>query len=150
MDRLEENKAIYRRFIDLLNSQKFDDLPEVLDPGAYREICVGAMQDWAAYDEAVASVRQVVAAVNDTHVNIEDMVAEGDKVYARATVTGTNTGSLMGMPPTNKTFQARMFDYVKIDGGRIVERIQMADNMGMMQQLMGGMPGMGGSPDAGG
>jgi predicted ester cyclase len=146
MERLEENKATYRRFIDLLNSQKFDDLPEVVDPSTYREICVGATPGWVDYEQAVVSVRGIVESMNDVTVHLEDMVAEGDKVFARATVTGTNTGSLMGMPPTNKSFQAHMFDYVKIDGGRIVERIQMADNMGMMQQLMGGMPGMGGAP----
>jgi hypothetical protein len=33
-----------------------------------------------------------------------------------------------------------------MNDGRIVERIQMADNIGMMQQLFGGMPGMGAPP----
>jgi steroid delta-isomerase-like uncharacterized protein len=150
MDQLEENKATYRRFVDLLNSQKFDDLAEVVDPSAYREICVGAMPGWVGYDDALTSVRQVVESMNDVNIHIEDIAAEGDKVFARATVRGTNTGSLMGMPATNKSFEVFMFDYVKIDGGRIVERVQMADNMGMMQQIMGGMPGMGGAPGAGG
>ena len=141
MGQLDENRATYRRFIDILNSQEFDALPEVLDTATYREICVGATPGWVDYDLAVASVRQIIASMNDINVRIDDCVAEDDKVFARSTVTGTSTGPMMGMPPTNKRMEAYMFDYVKLKDNRIVERIQMADNMGIMQQLYGGMPG---------
>ena len=146
MDRLDENKATYRRFIDILNAKEFDALPEVVDVDAYREICVGAAPGWMNYDEALASVRQIVGSMGDINVRIDDCAAEGDKVFARDTVTGTNTGPMMGMPPTNKGFEMCMFDYVKVNDGRIVERIQLGDNMGMVQQLFGGMPGMPGMP----
>src|SRR2546430_2416084 len=38
----------------------------------------------------------------DTHLTIEDQIAEGDKVVTRWTATGTNQGSLMGLPPSGK------------------------------------------------
>lgn len=142
MSQLDDNKATYRRFIDVLNSKQFDALPDVVDPGTYREICVGATPGWVDYDAAVASVQQIVAFMDDVNVRIDDCVAEDDKVFARNTVTGTNTGSMMGMPPTNKSVSTYMFDYVKVKDNRIIERIQLGDNMGMMQQLFGGMPGM--------
>ncbi len=144
MDQLDENKATYRRFIDILNSKELDALRDVVDVDTYREICVGATPGWVSYDDAVASVRQIIASLGDINVRIDDCVAEGDKVFARNTVTGTNTGPMMGMPATNKGFEMFMFDYVRVNDGRIVERIQLGDNMGMMQQLFGGMPGMGG------
>ena len=144
MDRLEENKATYRRFVAILNGKRFDELPGVVDVWAYREICVGAAPGWMTYDEAMGSVNQIVESMGDITIRIDDCVAEDDKVFARDTVTGTNTGPMMGMPPTNKRFETCMFDYVKVHDGRIVERIQLGDNMGMMQQLFGGMPGMGG------
>ena len=37
----EENKRVYARYIELLNAQDFGALNEVVDPGRYREICVG-------------------------------------------------------------------------------------------------------------
>ena len=37
----EENKRVYARYIELLNAQDFDALPEVVDPERYKEICVG-------------------------------------------------------------------------------------------------------------
>jgi predicted ester cyclase len=139
---LEANKAIYRKFVDTLNRQDLDSLPEVLDTATYREICVGAMPDFVNYDAAIASVKMVFTGTPDIAIHVEDIVAEGDKVFARAKVSGTNSGPMMGMPPSGRTFTADMFDYVKVQDGKIVERIQMPDNMGIMQQLTGGAPGM--------
>ena len=45
------------------------------------------------------------AAFPDIQITIEDLFAEGDKVAGRWTARGTNTGSLMGMPPTVKGLQ---------------------------------------------
>ncbi len=35
------NKQVYRRFIELLNEQNFDALPEVVNVEKYHEVCVG-------------------------------------------------------------------------------------------------------------
>jgi len=42
----ERNKRVYRRYIELLNAQDFDSLPEVVDPDGYKEICVGFTPGW--------------------------------------------------------------------------------------------------------
>lgn len=127
MSELDDNKATYLRFIEILTTQDFDALPEVLDVGAYREVCVGAMQDWADYETAVASVRRIAAMMGSLDIDITHCVAEGDKVFALATVP-TPAGS------TPKALPTFMFDYVKLAGGKIVERVQMADLSGMAQQ----------------
>jgi predicted ester cyclase len=36
----------------------------------------------------------------DIHLTVEDVIAEGDKVVARNTVTGTHQGEFMGLAPT--------------------------------------------------
>lgn len=41
-----------------------------------------------------------ISAFPDTHMTVEDQVAERDKVLTRWTATGTHTGELMGIPPT--------------------------------------------------
>jgi len=66
------------------------------------------------------------------------MVAEGDKVYARLTVTGTNSGRFFGAPPTGRSYEANMFDYARIEDGRIVERIQQSDTLSQLAQMYGG------------
>jgi predicted ester cyclase len=107
----------------LLNAQDFDSLSEVVDPEKYREICVGFTPGWVNLTDAVTSLERVLARIPDLNARIDDCVAEGDKVYARLTVTGTNSGRFYGIPATNSRYEVNMFDYATIEDGRIVERI---------------------------
>ena len=134
----EENKRVYERYIDLLNAQDFGGLPEVVDPERYREICVGFTPGWVGLPEAVASLEKVLVGIPDLNARIDDLVSEGDKVYARLTVTGTNTGRFFGAPPTGRPYEASMFDYARIEDGRIVERIQQSDTLSQLAQMYGG------------
>ncbi|MDQ3567944.1 MAG: ester cyclase, partial [Actinomycetota bacterium] len=136
--RVERNKHVYRRYIEILNAQDFDALPEVVDPARYREICVGFTPGWVNLPDAVASLRQVLTGIPDLNARIDDSVAEGDRVYARLTVRGTNTGRFYGIPATGGAYEVNMFDYATIEDGRIVERIQQSDTLSQMRQMYGG------------
>ena len=70
-----------------------------MDRERYREISVGFTPGWVDLPEAVASLRKVVGGIPDLHARIENLVSEGDKVYARLTVTRTNSGRFFGAPP---------------------------------------------------
>jgi predicted ester cyclase len=52
-----------------------------------------------AFRRAVGLFRQ---AFPDINITVEDMAAEGDRVFGRFTTRGTHTGMLMGIPPTGK------------------------------------------------
>jgi predicted ester cyclase len=66
----------------------------------------------------------------------EDMLTSGDKVVARAHVTGTNKGDFMGMPATGKTVSIQAIDIVRFgDDGLGHEHWGVMDMMWMMQQL---------------
>ena len=134
----QENKQVYKRYIELLNAQKLDSLAEVVDPERYREICVGFTPGWVNLPEAVGSLEKVVAGIPDLHARIVDCVAEEDRVYARLTVTGTNSGNFYGIPATGGAYEVSMFDYAKIEDGRIVERIQQSDTLSQMRQMYSG------------
>ena len=57
-------------------------------------------------------------------------MAEGDRVYTRLTVRGTNFGRFYGIPATNRAYEVSMFDYATMeDDGRIVERVQQSDTL---------------------
>ena len=109
-----------------------------MDPGRYREICVSFTSGWVNLPEAVASLERVVVGIPDLNARIDDVVSEGDKVYARLTVTGTNTGRFFGAPPTGRAYEGSMFDYARIEDGRIVERIQQSDTLSQLTQMYGG------------
>lgn len=74
----------------------------------------------------------MLAGIPDLNAGIDDIVAEGDKVYARLTVRGTNSGRFYRIPATNRAYEVNMFDYATIRDGRIVERIQQSDTLSQM------------------
>ena len=135
----KENKQIYTRYIELLNAQKLDSLSEVVNPEMYREICVGFTPGWVNLPEAVGSLEKVVAGIPDLHARIDDCIAEDDKVYARLTITGTNSGSFYGIPATGGVYEVNMFDYARIEDGKIVERVQQSDTLSQMRQMYAGV-----------
>jgi predicted ester cyclase len=132
------NKHAYERYIELSNAQDFGALHEVVDPERYREICVGFTPGWVNLPEAVASLEKVVGGIPDLNARIDDLVCGDNRVYARLTVTGTNSGRFFGAPPTGKSYKVNMFDYARLEDGRIVERIQQSDTLSQLVQMYSG------------
>ncbi len=78
---------------------------------------------------------ELFSAFPDIHHTIDDMVAEGDKVTVRFTLTGTHKGEIMGIPPTNKKITIWAIGIDRFAGGKLVESWLRLDTLGMMQQL---------------
>ena len=72
-----------------------------------------------------------------SRVELDQVLASGDVALAHGTVRGTATGRLYGAPATKRSFQASFFDYVRVDDGQIIERVQQADMLAQMRQLYG-------------
>jgi predicted ester cyclase len=130
----EENKAIMRRVFTTL----FDDkqlnrtnelfAPEYVDHGALAGQAPGlegARWKWEAS----------IAATPDLRVPIEDMFAEGDRVAMRWAWEGTQTGDLLGIPPTGRHFRIAGISIARLSGGKVVEQWEELDRFGLLQQL---------------
>jgi len=79
----------------------------------------------------------------DALFQVADIAAEGDKVWARVVVTGTQRGEYFGIPPTGKSIRIEVFDICRIARNQIVEHWGLSDQMGLMRQL-GVLPTSGG------
>ncbi len=75
------------------------------------------------------------AAFSGTHFEAEDVIAEGDKVVVRGTLSGTHTGEFMGIPATNKSFAVGFIDILEVHDGRATAHWGITDQGAMMQQL---------------
>ena len=106
----------------------------------YRESCVGFTPGWVDLQAAVASLERVVGGIPDLNARIDDLVSEGDKVYARLTVTVTNSGKFFGAPSTGRSCEVSMFDYARLEDGSIVERVQQSDALSQLRQIYAGAP----------
>jgi steroid delta-isomerase-like uncharacterized protein len=77
-----------------------------------------------------------IAAFPDMQVTTDDIIAEGDKVVIRWTVTGTHQGELMGIPASGIQVTWSGFTIYRFADGKIVENWWAYDALGMMQQIM--------------
>lgn len=75
------------------------------------------------------------SAFPDLKFTVHDMVARGDKVWARLTISGTQKGEFMDMPASGKKMEVQAFDIVRFKNGKAVEHWGLTDSMMMMQQL---------------
>jgi predicted ester cyclase len=71
----------------------------------------------------------------DWHETIEDIIAEGDKVWIRAKSTGTHTGEFMGIASTGKTLTSEMVDIYRIVDGKHVEGRFIVDQLDFLKGL---------------
>jgi steroid delta-isomerase-like uncharacterized protein len=131
---IEENKAQTRRYVDeLWNKGNLDIINEFISPDlVYHNAPQGLPQNREGFRQMVTMFQ---AAYPDLHINIEDLVAEGDKVVVRWSARGTHKGELMGILPTNKQVTVHGIGLFRLAGNKQVERWEEMDALGMMQQL---------------
>lgn len=129
-----DNKQRYERYIkEFLQSGNEAAADEYIDANV---VTHDGMPGQAPGLEGVKQTfRGLRSAFPDMTVDVKDIVTENDKVVGRFVVSGTNTGSLMGMPATNKAFTYDEIVIVRFENGKIVEHWAEMDSLGMMQQL---------------
>ncbi len=71
----------------------------------------------------------------DWHENIEDIIAEGDKVWVRLSYTGTHKGEFMGISPTGKKIMSTAVDIYRIVDGKLAEYWNVTDNVNIFKQV---------------
>jgi predicted ester cyclase len=77
-----------------------------------------------------------MTALPDIKLTVEDIFGEGDRVFSRARLQGTNTGEFNGMPPTGKSIDIRwIMNACRVQDGRIVEEWETVDQMEILRQL---------------
>ena len=129
----EQNKAALRRFREAVDAGDVNAAVAAFAPNA-RVHMPGAPEPLNL--ESFSHVFEaLLTAFPGGKSTIEDLVAEGDKVVSRLTFRGTQTGDLMGIPPTGKTVTISETIIDRFADGKIVESWRLFDQMGMMQQL---------------
>ncbi len=128
----EENKAHVRRGFEAVNQKNLAVFDELLDPDVVFHNGSTTMQGLEAYKQFLS---MYITAFPDLHFTVEDMIAEGDRVVARCTTSGTHQGTLMGIPPTGKYMKMTLIFIDRIVNGKGVEQWSNGDDLGLMQQL---------------
>jgi steroid delta-isomerase-like uncharacterized protein len=102
----------------------------------------GAAGDLVGPQALIDSLNPFYEAMPDWHVSEDYVVAQGDRVASRGTISGTHLGNFMGVPATGKKVSWTGIIIYRLDAdGKIIERWQDFDAVGMLQQ-MGVIPAM--------
>jgi predicted ester cyclase len=91
------------------------------------------MQHGLAGHKAIVSLFRT--AFPDQWWQIEDLIAEGDKIVARTTMTGTHQGDFFGISATGRSVTLKGIHIMRVADGRVIEHWGSNDDLGMMRQL---------------
>jgi predicted ester cyclase len=136
------NKATARRSTDATNSHDDELIEKTFDEVFEPDVLIRTPLPLKV--TGVQAIKEVSATLHrafpDLHVKLEDLIAEGDKVVSRNTVTGTNRGEYMGVPPTGKLITYNEIFIMRFVDGRVAETWGVVDVLSQMKQL-GVVPG---------
>jgi steroid delta-isomerase-like uncharacterized protein len=137
---LEENKALARRFGQVMNARQFDLLDEFVAPDLKRHCEATPGITVSNLEEFKQFLRQDAAVFPDSVQTLKHMVAEGDMVAVWATYEGTQKGPMGPFPPSGKRLRSDFGAFLRIEDGKIAELWVTWDNLSGLVQL-GHLPG---------
>ena len=121
----EENKAMFRRYVDeVLSPGNYDRIEEFVAPeyvnyslGIDGEPTVGTRGP-EGYRQAHLGTR---ASFPDLHIEIQQIVAEGDLIAVNTIWSGTHRGGCLGIAPTGKRVVWGTMLFRPISDGKMVD-----------------------------
>ena len=122
-----EAGALARRFLEAFDTGDESILDQVLDPG-YRSLTRPFPGTDATREGAKRQLRLLRGAFPDARFTAEEVFGRDDRVYLRWTMTGTHLGEILGVPPTGKRVAHYGQEFLRVRGGRIVERQGQEDH----------------------
>jgi steroid delta-isomerase-like uncharacterized protein len=131
------NRAAFTRFLDAMNTGDLEvmstTIDELVEPDAQIRTPLPIEVTGAQLLKEVFG--RLHRAFPDLRVTVEDVIAEGDKVVARNSVTGTQKGEYMGIPPTGKSITYNEIFIARFVHGRVAETWGVVDVLSQMRQL---------------
>jgi len=119
----DANKTVVHRLVaEVFNGGHLDVIDQLYAP----ELAAAAKR-W------IAPFR---ASFPDVHIEIEELIAEGDKVVARFTCSATHQSDWLGHAPTGRRFERVDEVWIlRLRDGKIVHVWSLEDTLGRLQQL---------------
>lgn len=75
------------------------------------------------------------AAFPDVRIVVEEVIAEGDRLAFRSTMTGTHRGEFLGIAPTGRKVTVGLVDVIHFKDGRFEEQWGGPDLFDLLRQL---------------
>jgi steroid delta-isomerase-like uncharacterized protein len=133
-EELMDHTASIQRLYDLINAGDIDGFGRQLADDFVEHNELPGLPPTKA--GVVQYFQMLVGAFPDFRLDVEDVIASGDKAVARVRVTGTHKGEFMGIPATGKSAAVNLIDITRFgDDGLAREHWGLVDQLALMQQL---------------
>jgi predicted ester cyclase len=119
----EENKAAVRKFVDALNRRDTALLAEVCTPEVAK--------NW------IETLPGMYASMKDHHIELDEIIADGEGVAVRMATSGYHSGEMHGLPASGKWWTNRVFAFVRFVDGKIADVDLLPDIENIIQQIGG-------------
>jgi C-1 hydroxylase len=131
ISREKDSKDLIRRYVDTWNKGDIE--------GLSRFWALDMIHHTRSKKQGFDEVKQVVAefakAFPDLRFQLDDIVAEGDRVATRMIAHATHLGAYMGVPPTGKKVSCSVIGVARVVGDKIAEHWGVTDELAIMAQI---------------
>ncbi|MBS7565508.1 ester cyclase [Mucilaginibacter sp. Bleaf8] len=118
---IEDNKAVVCRFNqEVIEQGNVDSFNALMDESFVNRSAPAGMDNGP--QGMIYFFNEILRpAMPDVKVTIHQQVAEGDLVTTRKSISGTQTGALLGVPATGKAISIDVIDIVLVKDGKYME-----------------------------
>lgn len=129
---VESNKELVREYLDAFNQQDRDALAAVVADDVVQH---GPGEVIRGLDEFIENPWQNLQAFPDYVGTTDAMLAEGDTVAVRYTISGTHEGQYYGVNATGRSVEWTGMAMYRIEDDEIAEIWLEEDRFGLLDQL---------------
>lgn len=131
-----ENKEFFRRYIEVIfNEGRHDLLPDYVASDAVDHDPLPGTESMPILEGLATFLEMRRQAFPDFKYTIEDVLAEGDKVFGRLTMHGTHTGAFLGIPASGVGAEMKVMTLVRLQDGKVQEHWGRPDMMSLLRQI---------------
>lgn len=123
LEQIDHNKAAVRKFVDGLNRQDGALLTEVSTPEIAKKF--------------TDMLPGMYARMNNHHIELVDMVIDGEGVAVKMATSGYHTGVIHNLPATGKWWTNRVFAFFHFTDGQI-DQVDLLDDAVNISKQLGG------------
>lgn len=138
----DENKERARQYLEALEEHSdghIDDLEAFVSEDVINHNPVSGDDATPGEARGIEAFRPHAESITNAFPNLEfdiqDQIAEDDRVMTRFVLSGTHDGPFMGIEPTGEEVTLSGIVVYRFDDGKIVERWGEANTMALLQQI---------------
>ncbi len=129
-----QNKELVKGFLEELNKGNVEIWKELCAP-EFAFYYPSETTEPLSLEQTYESFKMAFKGFPDINWNTHELIAKGDKVIARFTVTGTHEGEYQGIPATGNKINISVIAIFQFKDGKCIETREEEDALGFMQQL---------------